>query len=60
MNATISIDFLRPNAFATAPPITAPVTSPTTTAVVTSSSCLVDRSNSSLMNSSAPAMFDRS
>ena len=58
--ATSTIDRLRPIRLASAPPPTAPSTSPMTTAVVTSCCWPVERPNSSVMKSSAPAMFDES
>ena len=58
--ATSIIDRLRPIRLASRPPTSAPAISPITTAVVTSSCWWVVSPNSWVMNSSAPAMLDRS
>ena len=58
--ATSIIDFLRPIALASTPPDSAPQICPITTVVVSSSCWWMVSWKSSVMNSSAPAMLDRS
>jgi hypothetical protein len=58
--ATTTIVRLRPIAFASRLASSAPAIDPATTMLVTHSVCFVVRSNSLVMNRSAPEMFPRS
>jgi hypothetical protein len=60
VSATSTIAGLRPIAFDSRPPVSAPTIEPTTTIVATHSVCFVERSKSLVMNSSAPAIAPRS